>query len=110
MKNNFLVELTYDSVGGQVRLNAYKLLSDFQKTLDAINSKHPSLRPFASYGLSQDELDDLTTSIEEGSNVDHLVMAYDFEDYFDTPFLPEGVEEFIGSLEHYAKQDELESK
>jgi hypothetical protein len=103
MKNNFLLVTTYDEARGQVRMHAYELVRDLDTTHNAIDAKHPAVRPFASYGFNQDEVDDLFVS----GGVEHTLMAYDFEDYFEGSHISERIEEFLGSLEVYAEQEKL---
>ena len=103
MENNFLLQTTYDEHRGQVRINAFKLVRDFTTTTEAVASKHPSVRPFASFGLSQDDVDTLFAKM----SVEHLILAKDFEGYFevDGGFLSEELQDFLGSLEYYATLD-----
>lgn len=101
MKNDYLLVTTYDEARGQVRMHAYELLRDFDTTLKALDAKHPSFRPFASYGFNQDEVDDLFVS----GGVEHILMAYDFDAYFEGSYISEEIEEFLGSLPTYAEQE-----
>lgn len=108
MTQDFLIETTYDKIRGQVVLNAYRLMrGDFPLTASAVSDHHPALRPFATLGLTQDDVDTLFTDSAE-----HIVLASNFEEYFEIDFglLDERVEEFFGSLPVYAEQDTLEKK
>lgn len=99
---NYVIEINDDFARGETRINAYEVLGTYTNTCDKIVEGWA--KPFASIALSQDEYD---WFFEEGENPNQLLMSQDFYDKFDfVPFseVPR-VEEFFGSLDHYAKQD-----
>ena len=99
---NYLIAIhTYEDVA-EVRLEAY-----FPANVDSLHLSYNALedltiKPFASLGLTNDELADL---FEDDANYNQIFWSADFDDHFDGYLIPERVEEFIGSLNYYAKQE-----
>ena len=99
MTHEYVIEITDDLARAEVRINAYLVLESYHNTCNKIIEGFA--KPFASYALSQDEYEDL---FDEGQNPNQLMMSQDFDYHFEGRYIPEDVEEFLGSLSHYAKQ------
>lgn len=96
---NYTIEITDDLARAQTRINAYLTLGDYHNTCNKIIEG--VAKPFASLALTQDEYDDL---FDEGENPNLMIESQNFEDNFDGRYIPEQVEDFLGSLDHYARQ------
>lgn len=97
---NYVIEIDDDFARGEVRINAYEVLGDYHNTCNKIIEGFA--KPFASHALSQDEYDDL---FDEGQNPNQLMMSQDFDYHFEGRYIPDDVEEFLGSLDFYFKQE-----
>ncbi len=97
----YLLAIETNNERAEVRLNAYFPTQTTSLNDCANEMLDGSFSPFASLSLSNDDVDYL---IEEGEKPDQVLWSGDFYDIFEGAYITERVEEFIGSLDHYAKQ------
>lgn len=102
---NYTIEITDDLARAEVRINAYEVVGDYHNTCNKIIEG--TVKPFASLSLSQDEYDDL---FDEGENPNLMIESQNFFDNFEGRYIPESIDEFFGSLDHYATQHAESSK
>jgi hypothetical protein len=98
---NYLLAIEPNAERAEVRINAYFPTQTESLAKCADEMLDGTFSPFASLSLSNDEVEDL---FEEHENIDQVMWSGDFYYHRQYVVIPERVDEFIGSLNHYAKQ------
>lgn len=108
MTEDFLLTTTYDASSGEHRISAYQLLyQNVDTTLRALKSHHPSMHAFASIVVPHYD-----TGILFASSDEHILLASDFEKYFDISLseIDFGIAEFIENLHFYFELEKISNR
>jgi hypothetical protein len=98
---NYLLAIEQNTERAEVRINAYFPTQTESLSDCATEMLDGTFSPFASLSLSNDDVEFL---FEEDEDPEQVMWSGDFYTHFEGVITTERVEEFIGSLDTYAKQ------
>jgi hypothetical protein len=97
----YLLAIEKNDERAEVRLNAYFPTQTESLAKCADEMLDGTFSPFASLSLDNDDVDFL---FEEDDDLEQVMWSGDFYTHFEGAYITERVEEFLGSLDHYAKK------